>query len=69
MYGKELTLPTKRVALCFWLLGGNPQTLGMSCLVRVSLLAWGPWERPVYAIDVIYRGDFDLWYQLDLCRG
>jgi len=38
LYGEELTLPEERFGFCYWLLGDN---LGISCLIGVSLFAWG----------------------------
>lgn len=43
---------SKRSGLCLWLLGGDLQSPGLSCLIRVSLFAWGEgrdWRLKVLA--------------------
>lgn len=34
---KNFTVPIRRSGLCHWLLRGNLQALGTSCLIQVSL--------------------------------
>lgn len=48
------TLPKERSGLCLWLLGGDLEVFGISCLTRVSLFTWelaAHWI--VYANNVI----------------